>query len=134
MGTGGVWVWGRGPIKIPLALTAAGGEGRRVSVNLLGLCPSLLSRGCSAALKGKGQACCMGAIGGQWALPPQLHGMLLTSVNSDVVNGRGCGGGKRGLWYNVRGWTLLPTPAGPGLTPGGMRGQHRRAGFLDVGV
>lgn len=52
MGTGGVWVWGRGPIKIPLPLTAAGGEGRRVSVNLLGLCPPLLSRGCSATLKG----------------------------------------------------------------------------------
>lgn len=115
VGVGGAGMWGRGSTKSPLPLTVSWWtDGGGVSLSLL----CLFSAGETAtqpvvAPKGEGPGLLHGGWGGdRWPAPATEivallpyttpWEMLLRSVESGVVDGTGCGGGKRWCCYNTR--------------------------------
>lgn len=90
MGTGGVWVWDRGSIKIPLPLTAAGGEGRRGESKSPRSLASPSQRGLLCSPEGEGS----GRLhGGQWASSPDT-----TPWDAVDISEFRCGQWKRVWW------------------------------------
>lgn len=88
MGTGGVWVWDRGSIKIPLPLTAAGGEGRRGESPKSLASPSQWGLLCSPEGERSGLL-----HGGQWASSPHT-----TPWDAVDISEFRCGQWKRVWW------------------------------------